>query len=134
MTSLLLALQLSAFSVPLSAFSVPPSAFDVPDAATSAAVAVGLAMAERTSIEAAMSVEVAGPPPSANSEPIEWIRTCDPYGCRLVPRASVPGGVRPAAEQAAPQPKPMPFSDEEEVNAVEPCGRHVRRLLFGRWR
>jgi len=109
MTSLLLALQLSAFSVPL-------SAFDVPDAATSAAVAVGLAMAERTSIEVAVSVEVAGPRPSGKAEPIEWIRTCDPYGCRLVPRAPVPG------------------DEEETANTVEPCDRHVRRLLFGRWR
>lgn len=128
MTFLLLALQLSAFSVPL-------SAFDAPDAATSAAVAVGLAMAERTSIEVAVSVEVAGPPPSANSEPIEWIRTCDPYGCRLVPRVPVPGGVQPAAaDQAAPQSKAVPGDEEETTNAVEQCHRHVRRLLFGRWR
>lgn len=114
MTSLLLAIQLSAFSVPL-------SALDAPDAATATAVAVGLALAERTSIEVAVSIEVAGPQPPAKAEPenqeskpVEWIRTCDPYGCRLVPRV------------------PVPSNEEEATNAVD--RQRTGRWRFGRWR
>jgi hypothetical protein len=63
------------------------------DADTAVAVAVGLADAGRAMVEVPASVEVASPrrPVKADSQKpdggrIEWVPTCDQYGCRLVPR------------------------------------------------
>jgi len=134
MTGLLLGLQLSAFGFQL--WAIPP------DADTAVAVAVGLACAEHTSIEVPVSVEVAAVKQSAGAdlrtrevEAIEWVHTCDRYGCRLVPRVPSPGVVRPspAASQDPPPASSTP-ADEQSASAAEGCGWRARRFFFGRGR
>jgi len=134
MMGLLLGLQLSAFSFPLCAAA--------PDADTAAAVAIGLARAEHARIEVPVSVEVAKTKPSPSvdvrppaSEAIEWVRTCDQYGCRLVPRVPSPGASRPLppANGASASASSVP-GGEEGPGTAEGCRRRARRGLFGRWR
>jgi len=134
MTGLLLGLQLSAFSLPLLAAA--------PDADAAVAVAVGLARAEDASIEVPVSVEVAKPKPPARAnqaspegDPIEWVRTCDQYGCRLVPRVPSPAMAQPSpAANRDPAPAAATRGEEECSNPAEGCRWRARRLLFGRRR
>jgi hypothetical protein len=126
MTGLLLGLQLTAFSFQLSA---------APDAETAVAVAIGLVRAEQASIEVPVSVEVAAIKPSARAdlrtpetEAIEWVRTCDQYGCRLVPRMP-----SPTASQAPAPASSMP-GGEEATSTAEGGRWRAKRGLFGRWR
>ena len=131
MTSLLLGIQLSIFGL---------QAAEEVDAA--AAVAVGLARAESACMEAPVTLEVAKAKPSARVDgtetktgTIEWVPTCDQYGCRLVPRLSSPDAAGlPAAEGPVAGPVSSKRSDEGVVSSAEGWRCRSKRGLFGRRR
>jgi hypothetical protein len=134
MTGLFLGLQLSAFGFQFWAMA--------PDADIAVAVAVGLARAEHGTIEVPVSVEVAAVKPSATvdlraprTEAIEWVRTCDQYGCRLMPRMP-PGAARPpsAASQGPAATDSSTPGDEQPASAAEGGRWRARRFFFGRGR
>ena len=114
MHALMLSLQLSVLSI------LAPG----PEADVAVAVAIGLAHADRVTIDVPVTVEVAEIKPSMEADgakpqlnTIEWVRTCDQYGCRLVPRTPSPNAlvVPPAGSQVAAEASPTTKEDAARV-------------------
>jgi hypothetical protein len=102
--------------------------YPAPDAAV--AVAIGLAWADRATIELPVTVEIARPEAG-----LEWTRICGPNGCRLVPRLSPPGGAHASpGEGPDAAAAPSAAGDDGSEGDRYGCDGSARRRLFGRHR
>jgi hypothetical protein len=128
-----------------------------PAAVAAVAVAIGLAWADRATIELPVTVEIvrpeaepASPPgtdvpgrgflspalvPGRAEGPLEWTRICGPNGCRLVPRLSPPTGTRSSpGEDPDAAVAPSAAGDGGSEGDRYGCDGSARRRLFGRHR
>jgi hypothetical protein len=144
-------------SVHASAFAGQRAQTASPTADAAVAVAIGLACADRATIEVPVTVEIArpearpakrsgpktpgrgplssAPVPDRTAGPAEWVRICGPNGCRWDPRPSGHSGpqtVPTDVPDAAPVP-PAVGDEPTECDDVG-CGSSAKWRLFGRRR
>jgi hypothetical protein len=128
-----------------------------PTAYAAVAVAIGLAWADRATIEVPVTVEIARPEarpaklpgpkvpgrgslssafvPGRAAAPAEWTRVCGPNGCRWVPRPSGRSGPQTApADVPDAAPAPPAVGDEQSECDDFGCGSSAKWRLFGRRR
>ena len=144
-------------SVQASALAGQPGGTTHPTPDAAVAVAIGLAWADRATIELPVTVEIARPEarpaklpgpkipgceslssalvPDRAAEPAEWIRVCGLNGCRLIPRPSGRSGPQTApANIPDAAPAPPAVSDEQSECDDLGCGSSAGWRLFGRRR
>jgi hypothetical protein len=111
------------------------------DTDAAVAVAIGLAHADRVAMEVPAAVEVAAAKPATNAEAaepqvdaIELVRSCDRYGCRLVPRPPKSGtsDATPRSQDAAELASTVKQATSECVGDAH--GRRAKWRPFGRRR